>query len=71
MNLCFLLCIYVLCLFIVDGVNYCIYILDYEGKLLGYVENVNEFVGLCVDKFDNVFVVEYKIGVVKVIKYFK
>lgn len=45
--------------------------MDYEGKLLGYVENVNKFVGLCVDKFDNVFVVEYKIGVVKVIKYFK
>lgn len=36
---------------------------------MGLIDDINEVCGLFVDIFDNLFVVEYKIGDVKVIKY--
>lgn len=48
-----------------DGNNHCIHILDHEGEFLCYIENLNEPVGLCVDKQDNIFVAEYKTEDVK------
>lgn len=52
---------------IVDGKNYCIYILNLDGQFLSYINNFKIFFGLCVDKFNNLLVVEFFIGDVKVI----
>ena len=56
-----------------DGFNHCIHILDVDGRILQYINNcdVNFPSGLCVDKYDGLFVCEYKRGNVKRVKFLK
>lgn len=54
-----------------DFNSHYIHILDHEGQLLRYIENMPNSFGLCVDKHDNLFVAEYFNGNVKVIRYLK
>lgn len=44
---------------ILDFDNNCVCIFDGDGKFLCYIENVKYFIGLCVDKFDKLFVVNF------------
>lgn len=52
-----------------DFKNHCIHILNEDGKFLLYIENVESPWGLCVDKFDDLFVTEFHSGNIKVFKY--
>lgn len=52
-----------------DFKNHCIHILNENGKFLLYIENVKSPWGLCVDKFDDLFVTEFHSGNIKVIRY--
>lgn len=54
-----------------DRHNHCVHILDQDGQHLRYIENVNNPCGLCVYKFDHLFVTDFLYGIVKVIKYMK
>lgn len=56
-----------------DSDSYCIYIIDQVGQFLCYLRNcdLKNLNGLCVDYNYNLFVVEYNIGKIKVIKYFQ
>lgn len=59
------------CLCIRDHNNHCIHILDKDGKFLLYIDDVIDPYGLCIDRYDMLFVTEYTTGNVKVIKYFE
>lgn len=52
-----------------DFKNHCIHILNEDGKFLLYIENVESSWGLCVDKFDKLFVTEFHSSKIKIIKY--
>lgn len=52
-----------------DFKNHCIHILNENGKFLLYIENVNSPWGLCVNKFDDLFVTEFNSAKIKIIKY--
>nr|XP_022288518.1 uncharacterized protein LOC111100727 [Crassostrea virginica] len=58
-----------------DSNNHCIHILDVDGRFLQYINScdLNYPTGLCVDsdKYDSLFVCEYKRGNVKKIKFLK
>lgn len=58
---------------IVDCKNYYVYILYQEGYFLCYVDNGDLYflMGLCLDSKDNFFVVEWGIGKIKKIQYYK
>lgn len=52
-----------------DFKNHCIHILNENGKFLLYIENVNSPWGLCVNKFDELFVTEFNSAEIKIVKY--
>lgn len=54
-----------------DHNNHCVHILDKDGKFLLYIDDVIDPYGLCIDRYDMLFVTDYTIGNVKVIKYFE
>nr|XP_022286582.1 tripartite motif-containing protein 3-like [Crassostrea virginica] len=56
-----------------DYDNHCIHILDVDGRFLQYIDScdLNYPVGLCVDKYDSVFVCEYHEGNLRKIRYSK
>lgn len=54
-----------------DFDNNCVRILDGDGKFLRYIENVKYPTGLCVDKFDKLFVANFLDGDVQIIRYLK